>query len=98
MLSDGSLCFLQKASDAAGKITYNGSEASISQGSEGKSGDYFIYNKQTSLLQWVSAKNFDEVVAKTFVGNSAAIAKAGNARTDIPQLKDAVEIFNATNK
>src|SRR5258706_13321541 len=39
----GKLCFLQKASNASGKASYNGTEAVFNNGTEGKIGDYFIY-------------------------------------------------------
>lgn len=48
---------LQKASDASGKLIYNGSEASFSRGSEGKIGDQFQYNINTNELKLIKQPN-----------------------------------------
>lgn len=42
-LSTGKMNFLQKASNASGTVTYNGTEAMVSSGTDGKIGDYFVY-------------------------------------------------------
>ena len=97
VISQGELCFLQKSSDASGKVSYNGNEAIFSNGTEGKPNDYFIYNGKNKELKLVSKKNFDEVVAKTFAGNTAAIDKAKTANGDVAQLKDAVDVYNNRN-
>jgi hypothetical protein len=94
IISQGDLCFLQKSSDASGKPSYNGNEAVFSNGTEGKPNDYFIYNNRNKELKLVSKKNFDEVVAKTFAGNTAAIDKAKTANGDVARLKDAVDLYN----
>jgi hypothetical protein len=97
IISQGELNFLQKSSDASGKVSYNGNEAVFSNGTEGKPNDYFIYNTKNKELKLVSKKNLDEVVAKTFAGNAAAIDKAKTTNGDVAQLKDAVEIYNNRN-
>ena len=97
VISQGELNFLQKSSDASGKVSYNGNEAVFSNGTEGKPNDYFIYNSSSKELKLISKKNFDEVVAKTFAGNTAAIDKAKTANGDVAQLKDAVDIYNSRN-
>ncbi|MDP4261114.1 MAG: hypothetical protein Q8941_01170 [Bacteroidota bacterium] len=94
VISEGELSFLQKSSDASGKPSYNGNEAIFSNGTEGKPGDYFIYVRKSKQLKLVSKKNFDEVTASAFSGNTAAIDKAKTANGNISQLKEAVEIFN----
>lgn len=94
VLCQGELSFLQKASDASGKPSYNGNEAVFSNGTEGKPNDYFIYNSASKQLQLVSKKNVEEVAATCFAGNTAAIDKAKAINGDIALLKDAVEIFN----
>ena len=90
--------FLQKASDASGKPSYNGSTAVFSNGTEGQPGDYFMYTNRDKKLELVSKKNFDEVVTKTFAGSTAAIDKAKTANGDVAQLKDAVDIYNNRNR
>lgn len=98
VLSEGELNFLQKASDASGKPTYNGNEASFSSGTEGKPNDYFIYNSKDQKLKLVSKKNVDEVIAASFAGYTAAIDKAKTVNGDLSQLKAAVEIYNNRNR
>ncbi len=98
LLCDGELQFLQKSSDASGKLVYNGSEGSFSSGTEGKPGDYFIYNNKAGELKWVSKKNIKEVAESSFAGYTAAIDKAKAVTGDLAQLKEAVEIFNSRNK
>jgi len=98
ILSEGDLYFLQKASDASGKVSYNGAEAILITGTEGRKGDYFIYHKNNKQLNLVTAKNFDAVVALVFRDDAAAINKATAARNDIPQLKQAVAMYNSRNK
>lgn len=97
IISDGELCFLQKASDATGKVSYAGTDAIVSNGTEGRPGDYFIYNSQNKNLKLISKKNFDEVVASSFKGYTAAIDKAKTASGDIAQLKEAVIVYNTRN-
>jgi hypothetical protein len=94
----GELCFLQKQSDASGKVTYNGPNAVFSNGTEGRPGDYFFYTAATKTLQLVSRKNVEEVAASSFSGNAAALDKAKTAGNNIEELKEAVNIYNARNK
>lgn len=98
ILCDGDLNFLQKSSDASGKPTYNGNEAVFSSGTEGKLNDYFIYNSKDKQLKLVTKKSFDEVIAASFDGNTAAIDKAKTVSGDPAQLKTAVELYNNRNK
>lgn len=98
VISEGELSFLQKASDASGKPSYNGTEASFSSGTDGKPGDYFVYTAANKQLKLVSAKTFDTVIAQVFGGNTAALDKAKAATGDIAQLKDAVEVYNKRNE
>ncbi|MEP7373015.1 MAG: hypothetical protein ABI675_06455 [Chitinophagaceae bacterium] len=95
VISNGGLSFLQKASDASNKYSYNGNEAVFSSGTEGKPDDYFIYDSRNKELKRISKKNFDEVTAAAFAGNAAAIDKAKAVNGDIAQLKEAVEIYNS---
>jgi hypothetical protein len=97
VLSEGELNFLQKASNASGKIIYNGLENVVSNGTEGKPGDYFICNSNTKELTKLSKKNIDVVTASSFAGCAAAIEKAKSINGDITRVKDAVEIFNSRN-
>ena len=97
VLCEGELNFLQKQSDASGKLTYNGNEAVISNGTDGKLNDYFIYNNKDRQLKLVSKKNVDDVTASCFAGHTAAIEKAKSVNGDLSQIKEAVEIYNSGN-
>jgi hypothetical protein len=97
VLSEGDLNFLQKSSDAKGKIFYNGTEAVASSGTDGKPGDYFIYRKSNNELKLITNKNLGEVISTSFENYSAAIEKAHAANGDPSQLKAAVDIYNKRN-
>jgi hypothetical protein len=97
IISDGELTFLQKASDATGKVSYTGTDAIVSNGTEGRPGDYFIYESQSKNLRLISKKNFEEAVTASFKGYTAAIDKAKTASNDIAQLKEAVIVYNNRN-
>jgi hypothetical protein len=93
-ISKGELTFLQKASDASSKPTYAGNQVLFLSGTEGRPGDYFIYESRSHQLKLVSKKNLNDVVAGSFEGYSPAIEKAKAAQGDIALLKEAVESFN----
>lgn len=98
VLSEGELSFLQKSSNAAGKTVYNGLENAVIAGTDGKPGDYFIYNSGNSELQKISRKNLVEITASTFAGCAAAIEKAKTLNGDLAAVKDAVDIYNNRHK
>ena len=98
MLCEGELSFLQKSSDASGKVTYNGSEAILSSGTDGKINDYFIYNSNDKQLKLVSKKNVQEIAATSFADCTAAIDKAKTINGDLSQFRGAVEEYNNRNK
>ena len=95
VVCNGELTFLQKASDASSKPTTVGNEVFFLSGTEGKPGDYFIYETKSQQLKLVSRKNLNDVVTNSFAGYAPAIEKAKAAQADIAQLKDAVESFNS---
>ena len=95
VVCNGELTFLQKTSDASSKPTNVGNEVFFLSGTEGKPGDYFIYENKTQQLKLVSKKNFNDVVTNSFAGYAPAIEKAKAAQNDIAQLKAAVESFNS---
>ena len=94
IISEGELEFVQKQSDASNIPSYNGNDAVFSNGTEGKRGDYFIYEKKNSQLKLVSKKNIKELAASFFNNCAPALASAEKAYMDIPKLKDAIEIYN----
>ena len=96
VISDGTLHFLQKSSDASGKVSFNGNIPMLMSGTDGRRGDYFIYVSSNKQLTWVSKKNFVEVTAAIFAGNAAAINKARSVNGDLSRLKEAVDTYNNT--
>ena len=93
--ASGDLSFVQKTSDASSIPTFNGTEAMFNNGTEGKQGDYFIYDNRSNQLKLVSKKTLNEVIARSFDGYTPAVEKARSAQTDITLLKEAVEIYNS---
>lgn len=98
VICEGEISYLQKASDAAGTIVYNGADPIVINGTEGKPGNYFIYEAATNRLQLVTQKNIAELVASFFKGNAAAAEKAREVKEDLLQLKEAVIAYNAGAK
>jgi len=97
-ICNGKLCFVQKMSDASGKISYNGNEAVFASGTDGKPGDYFIYETKTKELKLVTKKNISEVATASFAGCNEAIEKSKTVTDDVLQLKDAVIVYNTKSE
>ena len=97
VLCDGELSFLQKSSDASSKPVYVGNETMFINGTEGKPGDYFIFNRKDQQLKLVNNKNVAEVSAQAFINCEAALAKAKQSSGDIATIKEAVVIYNNRN-
>jgi hypothetical protein len=92
IISAGKLTFVQKQSNAADKVSYNGNEAVFNSGTEGKIGDYFIYsNNKLKLINKKSVASFIEI---DLAGNVAAIEKAKTIDGDLLKLKEAINIYN----
>lgn len=88
----GKISFLQKASNASAKPSYNGSEAIFISGTPGKIGDYFSYaNHELTLLNNKSVSGF----ISTLNSCAAAAEKAKAAGGNIAALADAVTIYNS---
>ena len=94
VVANGELTFLQKSSNASSKPTQVGNEVFFISGTDGKPGDYFIYENKNQQLKLVSKKNLTAVVANSFGGYGPAIEKAKAAQDDIALLKDAIETYN----
>ncbi|WP_462251899.1 hypothetical protein [Ferruginibacter sp.] len=92
-LSTGKLNFLQKSSNASGKVSYNGAEPIFSSGTEGKIGDYFIYaDKKLKLLTKKTVASF---IDTDLIGCAEAIEKAKAANGDIAKMQGAIETYNS---
>ncbi|MBL7729154.1 MAG: hypothetical protein JNM68_15775 [Dinghuibacter sp.] len=94
VLASGELYFLQKNSGAPGKITYNGTEPVLMGTTEGKPGDYFIYNSKTLAINLVDKATYETVVNTTMGNYQPAVDKANETREDVARLKSAVELYN----
>lgn len=94
VISEGQLCFLQKASNGSNQPVYNGTEAIFIKGTDGQVNDYFFYDRTHQLLKLLTRKNRDEMIAGTFTNCAAAIASAGETGADLAQLRHAVDIYN----
>jgi DNA-directed RNA polymerase beta subunit len=90
IICEGEICYLQKISDARGSIIYNGTDPIVVNGTDGKPGDYFVYQSADKQLKLVTEKNVTEVAASVF--------GAKDAKTDLLQLKDAIIAFNKNSK
>ena len=95
VVCNGELTFLQKASNASSKPTQVGNEVFFLSGTEGKPGDYFIYETKNQQLKLVSKKTLGTIVANSFGTYAPAIEKAKAAQNDIAQLKNAIETYNS---
>jgi hypothetical protein len=94
-ISTGKISFLQKASNAGGKTIYNGAEAIILSGTEGKIGDYFSYTDNE--LSIINKKTTAAFISQ--LGNcTAAVEKAKSANGDMAAMAEAVTIYNNQNK
>lgn len=91
-LSAGKMSFLQKVSNASGKVSYNGTEAVISNGTEGKAGDYFVLANNT--LKLMNKKNLQAFINTDLAICAPAVEKARSINGDIARLQEAVEIYN----
>lgn len=92
----GKICFLQKASNAANKASYNGSEPVFNSGTEGKIGDYFVYSSNT--LKLINKKTVTDFISTDLSNCTAAVEKANAINGNIAKLQEAVEVFNNANK
>lgn len=94
-ICNGRICLLQKASNASGKTIYNGSEAIILTGTEGKIGDYFSYtNNELSIINKKTTAAFISQLGNC----TAAVEKAKSANGDMATIAEAINLYNNQNK
>ena len=96
IICTGKICFLQKASNASGKASFNGTEAVFASGTEGKIGDYFAYSN--NQLTHLTKKTVNSFITGQLSTNVAAVEKAKAANRDIALLAEAVTVYNNSNK
>jgi hypothetical protein len=92
VLCAGKLNYLQKVSNSSGKPTYNGTEVIFANGTQGKIGDYYIYNDQE--LKLLSRNNMESFISKDLAGCSEAIQQAKDSNGDMAKLSVAVVTYN----
>ncbi len=88
----GKINFVQKASNASDKISYNGTEAVSNNGTEGRQGDYFVYADKK--LTRINKKSVDAFIATNLAACKEAVEKAKTINGDIAKLQQPIEIFN----
>jgi hypothetical protein len=94
VLTSGELNFLQKASNVSSKPQYNGTEAIFLSGTEGKHGDYFVYNNEKAQLLWINKKN-REAILSFFAGDTASLEVVKQNAIDKEVIKKAVALYNS---
>jgi len=94
IISEGNLEFVQKSSDASSIPSYNGNNAVFVNGTDGKPGDYFIYDTKRKELKKLDNKNVKKLVVSIFNGYEPALTMATKAYGDIPELKEAIDLYN----
>lgn len=92
----GNICFLQKASNAANKASYNGAEPVFNSGTDGKIGDYFVYSNNT--LKLINKKTVAAFISSDLSTCTAAVEKANAINGNIALLAEAVSIYNKSVK
>ena len=88
----GKICFLQKASNAANKASYNGTDAVFTSGTEGKIGDYFAFSN--NQLVHLTKKSVNSFIAAQLSSCAPAAEKAKSANGDISLLAEAITVYN----
>jgi hypothetical protein len=96
VIVEGEMSFLEKCTDASGKVSYNGSEPILSAGTAGKIGDHFLFEKNQLTL--ISKKTMAALVDEKFKTSPDALIKAKMVTNNIIDLADAVSIYNKKNK
>ncbi len=92
-LSVGKMNFLQKASNASNKVSYNGTEAVFNNGTDGKVGDYFVYTADKKL-KLLNKKSLESFINTDLTGCAPAVEKAKTINGDIAKLQEAIDIYN----
>lgn len=95
-ICSGKICFLQKASNAANKASFNGADAVFTSGTEGKIGDYFIFSN--NQLTHLTKKSVTSFIAAQLSACPPAAEKAKAANGNMAMLAEAVNIYNKSVK
>lgn len=88
---------LQKVTNNAGKLMYNGTEAYASSTTEGKPGDYYLRIKATDKVALVTKQNFEKVFASFCADCTALQTNIQDKQLDYTSIEKAVEQYNKCN-
>ena len=61
---------------------------------EGKSGDYYLQLKTDAQLNWLSKKNFNDVIINLCADCSAVISNIKSGQFDYTQVTKLIEQYN----
>ncbi len=91
MIVSGKVNLLQKASKTSNKIIYNGNEPVGIEGTDGKTGDYYIYTNK--ILQLLDKKNIQTIISKTL--KDCTNVKTDN--TNLDNISKVIELITQFN-
>jgi hypothetical protein len=94
VLVNGKASLLQKQSDNSGKMLFNGSEANIATTTEGKIGEWYLFNTSTGDLHLLGKKNFDTVLGNALTDCPAFLADLKAKTFAYDQLAQAIGKYN----
>lgn len=85
----------QKASDASGKLLYNGADVvGVSTGTEGAINDLFVRKNGEQTLALVTRKNMEVVLSEKFSGCSALAESIKNKKISYEEIDKIVQQYN----
>ena len=84
----------QKVTDNDGKLTYNGTEATVMQGSEGRKGEYFISVSGDPDLTWLKKKEYVAIIKPMAKDCQAVLGQLESGKTAYTELPALVGTLN----
>ncbi len=83
-----------RVTNNSGKLLYNGAEMVAVSTAEGKSGDYYLQLKNTDKFNWLSKKNFNDVIINVCADCSVVVSNVKSGQFDYTQLTKLIEQYN----
>lgn len=84
-----------RVTNNSGKLLYNGAEMVAVSTAEGKSGDYYLQLKNADKLNWLSKKNFNDVIINVCADCSVVVSNVKSGQFDYTQLAKLIEQYNS---
>lgn len=84
-----------RVTNNSGKLLYNGAEMVAVSTAEGKSGDYYLQLKSDPKLNWVSKKNFSDIMTDLCKDCAAVVAGIKSGQIDYTQITKIAEQYNS---